>query len=180
MHKTWESNIFGIEPSGKGVARIEIDESKIIGNSDKIIWMFGMIDRVDKEARIYCVKEDRTQEILLNIVKNNAYTFNDNLDDETTFNTRIYSDCLARYQPLAFKNAGYKLHRFNDSVWFGSGLFHTNSIEGLWSQLKRLIKDFSGLTIDKLSKLEAKGVDIKDYLNSWIYFRLYLSTYRKI
>ena len=118
--------------------------------------------------------EDRTQESLINYVKNNVYTINDNLDDDNTFNKRIYSDSFASYQPLTFKEAGYKLHRVNHSVWFGSGLFHTNSIEGLWSQLKRLTKDFSGLTIEKLSKLEAKGLNIKDYLNSWICFGLYL------
>ena len=89
------------------------EESKIIGNSDKIIWMFGKIDWVVKEARIYCDKEDRTQETLLNLVKNNAYAINDNLDDENTFNTWIYSYCLANYQPLRFKNAGHKLHRVN-------------------------------------------------------------------
>ena len=52
MHKKWQNNILGIEPSDKGVAHIEIDESKIIGNSEKVLWMFGMIDRADKEARI--------------------------------------------------------------------------------------------------------------------------------
>ena len=90
MHKKWKNNILGIEPSDKGLALIEIDESKIIGNSEKIIWMFGMIDRFNKEARIYCTMEDRTQETLLNYVKNNVYTINDNLDDDSTFNTRIY------------------------------------------------------------------------------------------
>jgi len=145
MHKKWKNNVLGIEPSDKGVARIEIDKSKIIGNSEKIIWMFGMIDRFDKEAPIYCKMEDRTQETLLNYVKNNVYTINDNLDDDSTLNTRIYSDCFSSYQPLEFKNAGYKLRRVNHSVWFYSELFHTNSIERLLSQLKRLTKDFSGL-----------------------------------
>ena len=55
-------NILGIETTDKGVSHIEIHESKLIGNSDKIIWMFGMIDRFDKEAQIYCVMEDRNQE----------------------------------------------------------------------------------------------------------------------
>ena len=50
------------ETTDKGVSHIEIHESKLIGNSDKIIWMFGMIDRFDKEAQIYCVMEDRNQE----------------------------------------------------------------------------------------------------------------------
>ena len=117
MHKKWENNILGIEPSDKGLPSIEIDGSKIIGNSEKIIWMLGMIDRVDKEAQIYCVMEDPTQETLLNLVKNNVYMINDNLDDDNTFNKRIYSDSLASYQPLTFKEAGYKLHRVNTTLF---------------------------------------------------------------
>ena len=89
----------------------------------------------------------------VSIVRRNLYTFNDNLNEEETFNTPIYSDCLESYQPLIFKEARYILHRESLSVWFGSGFSHTNSIEGLWSQLKRLTKDFSGLSMAKISKL---------------------------
>ena len=44
-----EKNLLGLESSEKGVPRIKIDESKIIGNNYNTIWMFGMIDRYDKE-----------------------------------------------------------------------------------------------------------------------------------
>ena len=30
-----------MEPSTNGVARVEIDENEIIGNQNKILWMFG-------------------------------------------------------------------------------------------------------------------------------------------
>ena len=42
-----------------GKARIEIDESKLIGNAYNVIWMFGLIDRADKQARVYWVINDR-------------------------------------------------------------------------------------------------------------------------
>ena len=44
-----KNNLLGLESSEKGVPRIEINESKIIGNNDNMIWMLGMIDRYDKE-----------------------------------------------------------------------------------------------------------------------------------
>ena len=36
--------------------------------------MFGIIDRGTKEARVFCVLNDRTKEILLPLVKNNIIT----------------------------------------------------------------------------------------------------------
>ena len=66
--------MLGSEPDDSDTSRIEIDESKIIGNANTVIWIFGLIDRVDKQARVYCVMNDRTKNTLLNIVKNNIYT----------------------------------------------------------------------------------------------------------
>ena len=148
-----------MEPSTNGVARVEIDESEIIGNQNKILWMFGMIDRADKEARVFCVMNNRTKENLLPIIKENIYTYDENEENEDSdeninldisLKTRIYSDCFSVYQANDFKDMGYILHRVNHSVWFGQGLFHTNSIEGLWSQIKRLSNNFSGLTKSQL------------------------------
>ena len=150
MHKKWAKTPLGTEPSTNGVPRIEKDESKIIANSGRILWMFGMINRYDNEAHVYCVMEDRTQNTLLGLVKRNVYTINEHLEDGETFNSRIYSDSFVSYQYNSFKEAGYLLHRVNHSFWFGSGLFNTNSVEGLWSQLKRLTHDFSGLTINTI------------------------------
>ena len=44
--------------------------------------MFGLTDRVDKEASVYCVMNDRTRDILLNLVKNNVYTTGPNNNDD--------------------------------------------------------------------------------------------------
>ena len=189
-HEEWKKRPLGMEPSTNGVARVEIDESKIIGNQNKILWMFGMIDRADKEARIFCVMDNRTKENLLPIIKENIYTSNESENEENedldeninldiSLKTRIYSDCYSVYQTNDFKDMGYILHRVNHSVWFGQGLFHTNSIEGLWSQIKRLSNNFSGLTINQLENMENNGTNIKNYLDGWICYALFLRMIEK-
>ena len=62
-----------------------------------------MIDRTDKEALVYCVMDNRTQENLLDLVKRNVYTINDNLNEYDTFNTSIYSDYFTITIPLHLK-----------------------------------------------------------------------------
>ena len=101
MHKNWKNKLLGESITEKGFAAIEIDESEIIGNSEIIYWMFGLIDRVTKEARIFCVLNDRTKNNLLPLVKNNVLSndmneFEDDenmeIDEKYQNNTRIYSD----------------------------------------------------------------------------------------
>ena len=83
--------------------------------------------------------DNRNLEVLMPLVINNVYTNNDlseyNSREEISLyslSTRVYSDCWAAYNEKEFsKNEGYILHKVNHSVWFGSGLFHTNNIEGL-------------------------------------------------
>ena len=87
---------------------------------------------------------------------------------------RVYSDCWSAYNEIEFKNEGYILHRVNHSVWFGSGLFHTNTIVVLWSQIKRLCNYFTGINFPLLDKLENKGVSPNDYLDDWICWALFL------
>lgn len=65
-----------------------------------------------------------------------------------------------------FNNMGYKLYKINHSVWFGSGHFHTNSIEGTWSKLKRLTRHFNGLNGNIFNT--KKNLDDGDYFNGWI------------
>ena len=143
-HLEWGKNYLGAEPSTGGVPRIEIDESKIIGNGNTVYYMFGMIDRADKNCRVFCVMDNHSKEFLLPIIKNNVATVmdikNNNYNSKEELHnkclsTRIYSDCWGAYQYSDFKNLGYLLHRVNHSIWFGKGHFHTNTIEGLWSQI---------------------------------------------
>ena len=95
----------GINLSDYGQSVFEIDESEIIGNNEIIYWMFGMIVRITKDCRVYCVLNDRTANNLMKIIKDNIATNKNedmNLDEEYAENTRIYSDCFAAYQPNVF------------------------------------------------------------------------------
>jgi len=65
MHNNRKNNLLGENITENGYAAIEIDVREIIGNSEIIYWMFGLIDRVSKDTRIFCVLNDRT--------KNNAF-----------------------------------------------------------------------------------------------------------
>ena len=135
--------------NSNGKSRIEIDESKIIGNSNTVIWMFGSIDRFNKDVRIFCIMSDRTKEKLLPILKDIVNTNAEN--DETR--KRIYSYSISTYQKEDFENLGFKLNKVNHSVWLGVGMFHTNTVEGLWGQIKRLPNNFSGLNFNILEKV---------------------------
>ena len=103
--------------------------------------MFGLIDRYDNNARVFCVMYNRTKENLLPYIINNVST-QDFIEGELDLRTRVYSDCFSVYQQNNFANLGYVLHRVNHSVLFGQGRFQTNSIEGLWACLKRISNNF--------------------------------------
>lgn len=182
MHNDWKNNPLATEPYSDGISRVEIDESKIISNNDKTYYMFKLIDRQTKNARVYCVLDKRTKETLLPLIKNNIYTVDDikvkkynNAEEihNNCFSTRIYSDCWSAYQYRNFKDLGFLLHRINHSVWFGLGNFHTNTVEGLWSQIKRICSDFSGINVTSLNYLSNNGVEIREYLDDWICFSLF-------
>ena len=85
--------------------------------------MFGIIDRISKESRVFCVLNDRTSNNLMKIIKDNIVT-NENhdmdLDEEHLENTRIYSDCFASYQPSTFLENGYILKEL--TIVYGSDM----------------------------------------------------------
>ena len=60
----------------------------------------------------------------------------------------------------------------NHSLWFGYGDLYTNTIEGLWSQIKRLSKNFTGTSISKLNKNFKGNSEKISYLNGWICYSL--------
>lgn len=181
-HSLWSKSLLGEEFGEYGYASIEIDESKIIGNNNDIFWMFSMISRETKEARIFCVLNNRTKNNLLPIIQNNVVTAIDedeNMPLELSVKTRIYSDCYSSYQVEDFKHLGYVLKRINHSVWFGYGLFHTNTIEGLWSKIKKYSGDFSGISIDNLKKnFNNNNNLIKSYLDGWITYSLLIREFK--
>ena len=52
MLSNWLKNPLGNDIGQNGYRDVGIDESKIIGNIKKILWMLGIIERVTKEARV--------------------------------------------------------------------------------------------------------------------------------
>ena len=98
MHHEWKVYKLGNEPSFGGVPRCEIDVSDIIGNYDKIFWMFWII--IQRIQSFYCL-DNRTNEILLPLVIDSIATNHDIIDIEnesmnifinTVFSNRMYSD----------------------------------------------------------------------------------------
>ena len=69
----------GENTSEYGYPVFDIDESEIDRDSEIIYWMFGIIDRLTKESRVYCILNDRTAKNLMKIVQNNIGT-NENED----------------------------------------------------------------------------------------------------
>ena len=183
MHHNWSEKLLGEDAilDDNGYISCEIDESEIIGNQNVIYWMFGIIERSTKEARVFCVLNNRTKENLLPLVKNNIITdehYNNDdeeISEEENVQTRVYSDCFSSYQVNDFRNMGYILKRINHLVLFGIGLFHSNNIESLWGQLKRYTNNFSGISIESLyNKFNNNEALIKDYLDGWICYSLFL------
>ena len=182
-HLKWKKTFLGEEIGATGYPSIEIDESKIIGNSNTVYWMFGLICRTTREARIFCVLNNRTKQNLLPIIEENVTTNmneDNNLAEFYSTKTRIYSDSFASYQVMDFKRLGYILKRVNHSVWFGYGLFHTNTVESLWSQIKYYANHFTGLSIENLNKeFNSDETLIKEYLDGWITYALLLREFKR-
>ena len=64
FHLRWSKKLIGEDTNidDIGYTSVEIDESEIIGNINTVYWMFGIIDRNTKEARAFCVLNNRTKE----------------------------------------------------------------------------------------------------------------------
>ena len=139
--------------------------------------MFGIVDRNSKEASVFTVLNNRTKEELLPLIIKNVATNGDiiNMSNRSKdylhkycLSTRIYSDCCQANNKQDFKNNGYYLHRVNHSIWWGKGLFNTNSIEGLWSTLKRITNYFSGIKFNIINNPNTDTEEKKNFLDGWI------------
>ena len=64
--------------------------------------MFGIMDHVRKNARVWCVMNIRHKEKLFPYVKINIYT--PGIEDNREYATRIYSDCFSSYREEDFTN----------------------------------------------------------------------------
>ena len=179
-HLKWNQSYLGEEIESTGYASIEIDESKIIGNNNTIYWIFGLIYRVTKEARIFCILNNRTKQKLLPIIQKNVITNeDDNLPESFSTKTRAYSGSYISYQANDFKRLGFILKKVNHSVWFGYGLFHTNTVESLWSQINTYAHNFIGISIENLNKeFNNDENQIQEYLDGWITYALLLREFK--
>mgnify|MGYP006916232423 CR=1 FL=1 len=168
----WNENKMGMEPGLDGKSRIEIDESKVVTFGNTVRWIFDLVDRGKYDIRIFFINDNRTRETILPLIKKNVYKpfalINDNKDLDTNYpSTRIYSDYFATYQTQDFNNMGFILYKVNHSFWFGEVKFHTNTIEGIWSQIKRITNYFMGLNGTIFNKFH--NIDnFNDYINSII------------
>ena len=63
---------------------------------------------------------------------------------------------------------GFILQRINHSISFGQGLNHTNTIEGIWSRLKRLCDCFNGLNGKQFYFNNNHNCYDTDYFNGYI------------
>lgn len=115
---------------GKGVT-VEIDESKFgkmkygKGRYVKGLWVFGGVERGTNKC-FFRVVEFRSKECLLTVIKECILP-----------GTSIISDCWKAYDCL--EDEGFKHERVNHSLTYvcpETGA-HTNTIEALWSAIKR-------------------------------------------
>ena len=74
MHKIWNNKIMEDNFTKNGYPILEVDESENIGNNEVIYWIFGIIDRITKESRVFCIFNDRTS----NKLKKNIIVSNEN------------------------------------------------------------------------------------------------------
>ena len=73
MHKLWQNNLMGQEPTNNCKSPIEIGESKVITNSNITRWMFGLVDRGSYDVRVFYINDNLTKETLLPIIKKCIY-----------------------------------------------------------------------------------------------------------
>ena len=115
MHLKWEKELLGIEINTElGYAAVERDDSKIISSHNEIYWMFSIVDRNTKEAKVHCVLKYRIKARLMPIIKKYVHPNcqileeqDDEFEDEDeNIRTRVFSDCFLSYQVSDFKNEG--------------------------------------------------------------------------
>ena len=134
-----------IKLGGRGET-VEIDESMFghkrkynRGRISKGTWVFGMVERGSGRALTFRVP-DRTRETLVTGLVQNFIEPG----------TLIISDKFSPYFNL--NNSGYVHLMVNHSENFVDPYTgaHTNTIEGVWSQVKRKLKAMNGTHSDKL------------------------------
>ena len=110
---------------------------------------------------------------MLPLIIKNVYIYHNTInnigDSDDDFPTiKIYSNSFMTYQQEDFNEKGYILYKLSQSVWFGTGNVHTNTIEGVWSAIKRIINNFNGLNGSIYNKFQNKEIEFTNYVNGCI------------
>ena len=104
----------------------------------------------------------------------------DNLSKYFSTKTRVYSDSFRILQVNDFKRLVFILKKVSHSVWFGYSLFHNNTVESLWRQIKTYSDNFTGMSIKNLSKeFNNDENQIQEYLDGWITYGLLLRKFKR-
>lgn len=141
--------------------------------------MFGLVDWGTYDIRIFFVNDNRHKETLLPIMKKNVFTnpgiLHNNMGENSDYpSTRIYSDCFSTYQVSDFNRMGYILYKKSHSICFGAASFHTNSVEGVWSKIKRVTENLNGMNGSIFKKFDNNNFESTSYyINGWIYKGLF-------
>ena len=130
------------------------------------------LDRVKYDICIFFVNDNHHKETLISIIEDNIYTCSNHLNqnkdnNENYYATKIYSDSFSTYQIKDFNDNGYILYKVSHSIWFGSGKFNTNTIEGVWSRIKRITDNFIGLNAVIYNKF-GNANNLIEYINALI------------
>jgi len=135
---------------------VEIDEALFSRNTNKDtgekhqVWVLGIFEVGTRVARAYVIK-DKTAETLQDIIVNHV-------EEGST----ICTDCWKGY--IGLKDKGFRHKRINHRKgWIHNG-YTTNRVEGLWKQLRRFVRRYSGL----------KSYFVQDIINEALW-RRYIS-----
>ena len=121
----------------------------------------------------------------VNIFDSNEYEEDDDenviMNENVNVKTWIFSDCFRSYQPIDFQKIGFILKRVNHSVWFGTCLLHTNTIESLWHKIKLVTNNFAGMSIKTIkNKFDNNDLKITNYIDGWICFSLLIHDFKRL
>jgi transposase-like protein len=118
---------------GHGII-VEIDESKLgkrkynRGHRIEGQWVVGGIERTAEKKIFFCAVQTRDADTLLEIITENVHV-----------GSVIHTDCWRGYSTAALEAAGYTHTTVNHEHHFVDPItgVHTNTIEGLWNEMKR-------------------------------------------
>jgi len=108
-------------------------------------WILGIYDRATKDVRMIALGSDRSIATIQPLVRKYVHT-------QAANPTRVYTDKALFYSFL--NEDGYRHFQLNHTRGFGKGVWTTNHIESMWSQLKRIGRFDSGLSFVTIAEVQ--------------------------